>query len=101
MEAVLGRLALRAARAQARAGCRAEAAQLLGRFPEARGFAGEYWRCRYEMALSGVMPGWVRFKCAVGPVVRDWLRRWGRRLGMVAGPRVDEGATEQGQGSDG
>jgi len=101
MEAVLGRVALRAARAQARAGCRAEAAALLRRFPAARQFGGAYWRCRYEMAMSGVMPVWVRLKCAVGPVVRGWLRRWGRRLGLVgAAPRLDEGSSEQGGGSD-
>ncbi|MBN1846267.1 MAG: glycosyltransferase family 2 protein [Sedimentisphaerales bacterium] len=70
---VIEYLSLRTVHHWARSGYRDRAVDLLGRFEGARRFRKKYFRCRLEIALSGVLPYWVRLKCAVGPRVRLWL----------------------------
>jgi len=75
MERVLDHEALMVAHLWARAGRKAEATALLAARPGVRAYGTAYWRCRYELLVSRWLPRWVRFKCAVGPPVRRWLRR--------------------------
>ncbi|MCF7958708.1 MAG: hypothetical protein K9M57_09705, partial [Phycisphaerae bacterium] len=81
MRRVIARLALRNARNRVRrTGLKEEAQALLHRFPEAQSFRFEYYRCRYEMALSSIFPYWVKFKCLVGPPVRLFVKKLARQL---------------------
>lgn len=70
----LARWALLTAHHKARNGFRDQAAYLLSQYPETRQFRLAYLRCRIEIRLSRWMPYWVKFKCAVGPPVRRFMR---------------------------
>lgn len=71
----LAHMALRHAAIRARQGFKSDALDLLRRFPEARQFRSEYRRCMFLIACSRWYPYWVRFKCALGPPARRFLKR--------------------------
>ncbi len=79
IKGMIARFALRTARMRARHGQQEMAKQLLRQHPEARGFGLEYYRCRYELMMSPVMPYWVGFKCAIGPRVRRAINQMRHR----------------------
>ena len=69
MQGILDAIALRTARNWTRAGAKAQAAELLKRFPGAKSFRAQYYRFLY-----------TRFKCTVGPPSRSFLRSLAKRL---------------------
>jgi glycosyltransferase involved in cell wall biosynthesis len=83
---LLVRWALLTAHHKARNGFKEHAVYLLEHFPEARRFRLEYLRCRLEILLSRWMPYWVKFKCAVGPLVRLFLKKVAIWLGLLKKP---------------
>lgn len=92
---LLDRWALRTVRHWARYGRKAEAAELLARYPGARSYRRPYWRCRYELALSRWFPYWISLKWRVGPPVRAYLRAAKQRLGLgQAAPALPDEAEE-------
>lgn len=74
MMKVLDRMAVASARRLARKGLKDRAVDLLARYPGAKCYQWEHYRCRYEIALSRWFPYWVKFKCAVGVPTRAFLR---------------------------
>ena len=86
---VLDHMALRWAQTRARHGYKSDAITLLRRFPGVRAFKWKYYRCLIVVALSRWYPYWVRFKCAVGPPARLFLREMGTKLRLLPGiPKV-------------
>ena len=83
MKRILDHMALRRAQIQARNGYKADAIDLLKRFPGTKSFKWRYYRCRTVMALSRWYPYWVRFKCALGPPTRLFLKRIGAKLKLL------------------
>lgn len=88
MVRVIDHIALRTAKARARNGFKTEAVGLLKRFPGVRYFPAEYRKCMVTIALSGVMPYWVRLKCAIGPPVRLFVKSVVWKLGLR--PKIPE-----------
>lgn len=97
MRKVIARLALRTAHHKARNGFKKDAVELLRRFPDSKEYRLLYYRCRCEIALSGVLPYWARFRCAVGPPVRLFVKSlaWRLRLSPKI-PDVTEGKNTDG-----
>ena len=85
---VIERLALRTVHYWARNGLKERAVDLLARFPGARRFRKWYYQCRCEIALSRHLPHWVRFKCAVGPPTRLFLKTLAWKLRLT--PKIPE-----------
>ncbi len=83
MQKILERLALRAAHHKARNGFKQDALELLKRFPESKVCGFQYYRCRCEIALSRWLPFWVRFRCAIGPPIRLFLKTLARKLRIL------------------
>lgn len=79
---ILAAMALHMAYHRARHGLKSDAIELLERFPQARQYKLQYWRCRYTIALSRWFPYWVRLKCVLGPPVRMGFKKlcWKLRL---------------------
>jgi glycosyltransferase involved in cell wall biosynthesis len=63
---IIDHMALRHAQIRARHGRKAEAVDLLRRFPGTSAFGKEYRLCRRTIVFSRWMPLWVRFKCLGG-----------------------------------
>ncbi len=90
MKKVLDHMALRWAQIRARHGYKTDAISLLHRFPGVKAFRWEYYRCLMVVALSRWYPYWVRFKCAVGPPARLFLKKIGAKLRLFpAIPKVN------------
>jgi len=73
---LIDHMALRHAWYRARHGHKAEAADLLGRFPGTRRFRWKYMTCRLGIALSPILPYWVRFKVCLGRLRYALYRRF-------------------------
>ena len=82
MKNVINHVALRTARKYARRGFKAEAIELVERFPEIKKIEG-YRQCAFEISTSNLFKHWVGFKCTVGPAVRSLLRKAGRKVGVI------------------
>ncbi len=95
MRGVLDHMALRFARIRARRGNKAEAKELLERFPGASVYEQEYACCQRAIWLSGWLRHWVRFKCLVGPPGRRVLRAAAERLHMTDRPVAPGEYSEQ------
>jgi len=93
LRSVIARFALRSARNYARHGYKKRAMELLKSFPESRKFSGQYYRCRYEIILSRWFTYWIRFKCAVGPPVRLFIKSVAWKLHLL--PKIPEIPTEK------
>ena len=85
---VIERLALRTVHHWARNGFKERAKDLLARFPGARRFRKQYYQCRCEIALSRLLPHWVRFKCTVGPPTRLFLKTLAWKLHLA--PKIPD-----------
>ena len=81
---MIARLALRTAHHKARNGFKEDAVELLRRFPDSKEYGLLYYRCRCEIALSGVLPYWTRFRCAVGPPIRLFVKSLAWKLRLVS-----------------
>jgi glycosyltransferase involved in cell wall biosynthesis len=90
---VIERLALRTVHHWARNGFKERAKDLLARFPDARRFRKRYYQCRGEIALSRILPYWVRFKCTVGPPTRLFLKTLAWKLHFA--PKIPDVNTEE------
>ncbi len=88
LQKVIVRLALLSAHHKARNGFKQDAIELLNLFPESKEYKFKYCRCRCEIALSRILPWWVRFRCAVGPPVRLFLKNLGWKLHLL--PRIPD-----------
>ena len=96
---VLAHMALRRAHTRARHGFKSDAVELLQRFPEAKSFTWEYYRCLFVMTLSRWYPHWVKFKWVIARPIRICLARVCIKLGLLpAIPKVNT-AEEQTQDS--
>ena len=80
--------ALRTVHHKARNGFKKDAIELLKLFPESKEYRFQYYRCRCEIALSRILPWWVRFRCAVGPPVRLFLKNLAWKLRLL--PRIPD-----------
>jgi glycosyltransferase involved in cell wall biosynthesis len=83
MQRVIARMALRTAHHWARNGQGKIAADLLQRFPRTRDWPAYRFRCRLEVALSPILPYWVRIKRTVGPPTRSAANRLARKLRLL------------------
>jgi len=82
--------ALRAAHIRVRKGLKSDAVELLNRYPEAKMYKYYYYyRCRFKMALGPCLPCWVRFKCAVGPPTKRFLKNLACKLHLIADDSED------------
>ena len=90
---IIAKLALRTAHHNARNGFKAEAVELLKRFPDCKNFIFRYWRCRYEIALSRWFPYWVKFKCVVGPATRSFFKSLAWKLHLL--PKLPDSIEEK------
>jgi hypothetical protein len=71
---MLARLALRTAFHKARNGYKTDALKLVQLHPRMKTFGWAWRQCQFAITFSKIMPYWVRFKCWVGPPVRQFFR---------------------------
>jgi hypothetical protein len=83
---VLARMALRNAFLKARSGYKADALRLVSLHPQMCTFGWVWHQCRVAIALSPILPYWVRFKCRVGPPIRLALKKIAYRLKWMQPP---------------
>jgi hypothetical protein len=88
MVKIIDHMALRTAYARARNGFKDDAISLLNRFGGAKSYRLKYYQCLCTIALSRWLPIWVKFKCAVGPPVRLFLKSLAWKLGLI--PKIPD-----------
>jgi len=74
MQRFLDHAAVGIARGLARLGRKAEALDLLERYPGAAAFEKKYRRCRRDIALSRCLPYWIGFKGIFSRPILSWRR---------------------------
>ncbi|MCP4707734.1 MAG: glycosyltransferase family 2 protein [Planctomycetes bacterium] len=82
LQRFLDHAAVGIARRLARMGRKAEALDLLERYPGASVYEEKYRRCRHEISFSRYLPYWIRFKGIFSRPIRSW---WRARQGKTSG----------------